>query len=72
VVGGTIPAGRCALLRYAGNEHSFGTALSYRHGVWLPRSGEEARDFPLYCQRVTFFRDVPKCQAITDIFLPLS
>lgn len=22
---------------------------------WLPASGEEPRDFPLYCCRVTFF-----------------
>ena len=38
---------------------------------WLPDSGEELRDFPLYCERVSFFPDVPEREAITDLYLPL-
>ncbi|WP_408605894.1 hypothetical protein [Mastigocladopsis repens] len=42
------------------------------YSIWLPLSGEEPRDFPLYLQRVSFFPDVPEYEAITDIFLPLK
>jgi AraC family transcriptional regulator len=68
----TIPGGSCAVLRHIGSEDSFGDAISHLYGVWLPRSGREPRDFPLYCQRVTFFPDVPEHEAITDIYLPLK
>jgi AraC family transcriptional regulator len=68
----TIPGGRCAVLRHVGSEESFGDAISYLYGTWLPASGEEPRDFPLYCQRIAFFPDVPEHQAATDLFLPLK
>ena len=42
----------------------------YAH--WLPTSGEELRDFPLFMQRVKFFPDVPDGEAETDIYLPLK
>lgn len=41
------------------------------YASWLPGSGEELRDFPLFMQRLTFFPDVPDNEAITDIYLPL-
>jgi AraC family transcriptional regulator len=72
VVGKTIPGGRCAMLRHVGSEDSFGEAASYLYAVWLPQSGEELRDFPLYCQRISFFPDVPEHEATTDIYLPLK
>jgi AraC family transcriptional regulator len=71
VANSLIPGGRCAVLRHVGSEDTFGDAVMYLYAVWLPESGERPRDFPLYCQRVTFFPDVPEHQAITDIFLPL-
>lgn len=71
VISKVIPAGRCAVLRHIGSEDTFGSAVSYLYGEWLPQSGEETRDFPLYCQRVAFFPDVPEHEAITDIFLPI-
>jgi len=49
-----------------------GAALTYLYADWLPRSGEVPRDFPFYLQRVAFFPDVPRDQAVTDIFLPLA
>ena len=67
-----IPGGRCAVLRHVGTEDSFAAALVYLYGTWLPQSGEEPRDSPLYCQRVRFFPDVPEHEAVTDIFLPLK
>jgi len=35
-------------------------------------STERLRDFPLYCQRISFFPDVPEHETVTDIFLPLK
>jgi AraC family transcriptional regulator len=43
-----------------------------RYRKWLPASGEEARDFPLYCQRLAFFPEVPENEAIAELFLPLK
>ena len=72
VVEKVIPGGRCAVLRHTGSEAHLGQAVHYLYSQWLPDSGEELRDFPLYFQRVTFFPDVPEHEAVTDIFLPLK
>lgn len=60
-----LPAGRCAVLRAIGAEN-VEPAIEF-----LPASGEAVRDFPLYCQRVSFVPTVPEHEAIPDIFLPL-
>lgn len=67
-----IPAGRCAYLRHTGTEDSLIATFTALYRDWLPDSGEELRDFPLYLQRVAFFPDVAENAAITDIFLPLA
>lgn len=67
-----IPQGRCGVLRHVGSDEALGAAVSWLYAGWLPQSGEEPRDFPLYCQRVAFFPDVPEHEAITDIFLPIA
>lgn len=69
---GTIPGGRCAVLRVVGNSDNLERAALYLYRDWLPASGEEARDFPLYCQRIAFFPDVPEHEAIVELFLPLK
>lgn len=71
VTAGVIPAGRCAMLRVIGQSEDLGLAATFIYRDWLPDSGEEPRDFPLYCQRRTFFPDVPEHEAVTDLFLPL-
>lgn len=72
VVSGAIPAGRCAVLRVVGNTDNLEPAALYLYRDWLPASGEEPRDFPLYCQRLAFFPDVPEHQTVVDLFLPLK
>ena len=69
---GTIPGGRCAVLRVVGNTDNLEPAALYLNRDWLPVSGEDARDFPLYCQRHTFFPDGPEHEAIAELFLPLK
>lgn len=66
-----IPAGRCALLRHIGSDDHLHASIAYLYSEWLPQSGEEPRDFPLFAQRVTFFPDVPEHEAVVDVFLPL-
>jgi len=46
---GVIPGGRCAVLRVVGNTDNLQPAALYLYRDWLPASGEEARDFPIYC-----------------------
>jgi AraC family transcriptional regulator len=71
VEAGLIPGGRCAVLRVIGHSDDLRPAAEFLYGDWLPASGEDLRDMPLYAQRVRFFPDVPEHEAITDIFLPL-
>ena len=35
-------------------------------------AGEEARDFPIYCQRLSFFPEVPEHEAVAELLLPLK
>lgn len=72
IVGKTIPAGRCAVLRHTGSDDHLHRSVSYLYSQWLPQSGEELRDFPLFAQRIRFFPDVPEHEAVVDIFLPLK
>lgn len=67
-----IPGGRVATLRILGSagEHLEPAAL-FLYRDWLPASGEELRDFPLYCERLKLFPLVPANEAVTDLFLPL-
>ncbi|WP_133478858.1 AraC family transcriptional regulator [Cognatilysobacter segetis] len=66
---GEIPGGRCAVLRVTGDTHNLEPAAMYLYREWLPDSGEEMRDFPIYCQR--FFVDRPEQGTAADLFLPL-
>lgn len=69
---GEIPGGRCAVLRVVGNTDNLEPAALYLYRDWLPASGEEARDFPIYCQRLSLFPEVPEHEAIAEVFLPLK
>ncbi len=69
---GEIPGGRCAVLRVTGNTDNLEPAALYLYRDWLPASGEEPRDFPLYCQRLSFFPEVPEHEAVAEVFLPLK
>jgi AraC family transcriptional regulator len=72
VIAGTIPSGRCAVLRLIGSSDNLQPAINFLYADWLPGSGEELRDFPVHAQRIRFFPDVPETDAVTDIFLPLK
>ena len=67
---GEIPGGRCAVLRVTGDTHNLEPAALYLYRDWLPASGEEMRDFPIYCQR--FFPEEPDQAPAAELFLPLK
>ena len=69
---GEISGGRCAVLRVVGFTDNLEPAALYLYRDWLPASGEEARDFPIYCQRLNFFPDVPEHETVAEVFLPLK
>jgi len=71
IIDGLIPAGRCAVVRMTGPGDDLRPAAHFLYADWLPRSGEELRDFPMFAQRLRFFPDVPANEAVTDVFLPL-
>ncbi|OHV60910.1 AraC family transcriptional regulator [Mesorhizobium sp. LCM 4576] len=70
---GVIPGGRCAVLRYPGNTNNLEPAALYLYREWLPASGEEARDFPIYCQRrLSFLPELSVPEIVVELFLPLK
>ncbi|MCU6433039.1 AraC family transcriptional regulator [Undibacterium sp. Jales W-56] len=72
IVNKMIPGGRCAVLRHVGSDDNLAQTMQFIYSEWLPQSGEELRDFPVYAQRVKFFPDVPEQEAIIDVFLPIQ
>lgn len=72
VINSTIPAGRCAVLRHHGLHDLLGEMARYLYRDWLPASGEELRDFPLYFHYFNFVHEVATHELVTDIYLPLK
>ncbi len=71
VVNKVIPAGRCAVVRHLGSHAHMDESAYYLYREWLPESGEELRDFPLFFHYLNLITAVPEHELITDIYLPL-
>jgi AraC family transcriptional regulator len=70
---GIIPGGRCAVLRYPGNTNNLEPAAHFLYRDWLPPSGEEPRDFPIYSRRrLSLVPEVPAHEVVVEVFLPLK
>jgi AraC family transcriptional regulator len=70
---GVIPGGRCAVLRYPGNTHNLEPAALYLYRDWLPASGEEAADFPVYSRRrLSLIPNTAAHEVVVEVFLPLK
>lgn len=72
VVTKMIPGGRCAVVRHFGSHDRIGSCAYYLYRDWLPESGEELRDFPLYFHYLNLLPETPEHELMTDIYLPLK
>lgn len=70
VVTKEIPAGRCARVRHLGSRDHV-TAADWLYREWLPASGEQLRDFPLFFHYVNVGPGLQPRDMITDVYLPL-
>jgi AraC family transcriptional regulator len=70
VVAKVMPGGRCACVRYKGSREYIPVAAPL-FNEWLPKSGEQLRDFPLFFHYVNVGPDVSEQEMITDVYLPL-
>jgi AraC family transcriptional regulator len=71
---GVIPGGRCAVLRAAnGASNNLEPEALYLYRDWLPVSGEEARDVPIYSKRwLSFLPGGQVHEPVAELFLPLK
>jgi len=73
VVARIIPGGRCARVRHRGTHTRLGESAIYPlYRDWLPGSGEELRDFPLYFHYLNLQPETPEHELVTDVYLPLK
>ncbi|EKF75985.1 AraC family transcriptional regulator [Alcanivorax hongdengensis A-11-3] len=72
VINKVIPAGRCAVVRHYGSHDCIGDGAYFLYRQWLPQSGEELRDFPLFFQYHNLMPETAEHELITDIHLPLQ
>lgn len=72
VVTKRIPGGRCAKLRHIGSTDLIGDSVWQLYRDWLPDSGEELRDFPVFFHYIERVPQVPEHEQVTDIYLPLQ
>lgn len=67
----TLPHCRCATLRLTGSNEDMAQAISFLYGQWLPQSGEECSEHPLFVKRLAMYPDVAMNQQIFEIYLPV-
>lgn len=72
VIAGLIPGGRCAVVRHHGSHDRLGESIYPLYREWLPESGEEVRDYPLFFHYLNLIPDVDEHELETDIYLPLK
>jgi AraC family transcriptional regulator len=68
---GTIPGGRCAVVRHKGPHERLGESIYFLYRDWLPGSGEELRDARLFFHYLNLRSEVADHELMTDIYLPL-
>ena len=72
VVNKIIPGGRCAVARHLGSHDRIGESAYYLYREWLPGSGEELRDFPLFFHYLNLMPETSEHELMTDLYLPLK
>ncbi|MGV8927703.1 MAG: AraC family transcriptional regulator [Ewingella sp.] len=72
VISKTLPGGRCAVVRHVGSYDHISESVYYLYRQWLPQSGEELRDFPVYFRYLRLNEELPEHAQQADILLPLK
>lgn len=72
VVDKQLDGGRCAVVRHVGSLTRVGESIYPIYREWLPDSGEELRDFPMFFHYIKRVPDVEEHEQVTDIYLPLK
>jgi AraC family transcriptional regulator len=67
-----VRGGDHAVLKYKGPYGDMHAAYSWLYGQWLPSSGREAADAPVFEDYLNSPRDTPPTELRTDIYLPLK
>jgi AraC family transcriptional regulator len=67
-----IPGGRCVVVRHHGSHDRLSESIYPLYREWLPKSGENLRDFPLYFHYLNRMPETPEHELMTDIYLPLK
>ena len=68
----TIPAGRYASLKITGGEKVLEAAVNFITTDFIARHNEQAADFPVIVERLSFYPEVPYHRAQSHILLLLS
>ncbi|MHC8493682.1 AraC family transcriptional regulator [Thalassospira sp. SM2505] len=68
----TVAAGRYACLRYKGPYADMRAAYLWLFGKWLPQSGEEVREGPVFEEYLNNPREVAPTELLTEIYMPLE
>ena len=68
----TLPAGRHAVLTYQGPYAGLPAAYDQLFGLWLPQSGEEPADSPVFEIYLNSPMDTAPDDLLTEICLPLK
>lgn len=71
VVEKIIPEGRYAVVRHQGSTDAITPVVREMYQKWLPESGEELRDFPVFFEYVRRMPEVLEHEQITDIYLAI-
>ncbi|QAX85356.1 AraC family transcriptional regulator [Pseudomonas sp. DTU12.3] len=67
-----IAAGRYVVVRHTGSPDHIGESIYPIYRDWLPASGEELRDQPLFFHYLSVYPETPQEQWQTDIYVPLQ
>ncbi|SFL47564.1 GyrI-like domain-containing protein [Pseudomonas sp. NFACC46-3] len=67
-----IPGGRCVVVRHEGSPDHIGETIYPIYRDWLPGSGEELRDQPLFFHYLSIYPETPQDHWQTDVYVPLQ
>lgn len=71
IVGGLIPAARCARARHHGSRSHIAVA-AWLHDTWLPASGLGRSVLPVFFHYVNVGPQIAEVDMITDVYLPVA